>query len=536
MTFTPAGWKQRIFGVLVVLAFLFSGTIAAPADNRPGLVVAVNQLPRGLEPAERTGNVDVRVTYSIFDTLIRRDFRNPMPDGGVRLIPQLAESWKRLDPRTVEVKLRRGVKFHNGDELTADDVLFTFSPERLWGKKAVVPNGRRYFGHLERVEKTDPYTVRFVTEKPDLVFEQRLATYTSWVVSARSWLQHKDKLPKEKQKDWMQEALKAARWNPVGTGPYKFKGWKKNEFVRLEANDDYFAGKPAARSITFKSVPEVATRIAGLVSGEFDIIVDVPPDQIAVLDRYPDIEARSVVLENTHILVFNTTHPALKDKRVRQALSLTIDRGQIIKSLWRGKTYTPKGHQLPSYGPMYNKDRAGYVYDPKKASRLLKEAGYKGERVSYRLIPNYYLNGLEVAQIVQEMWRKIGFSVELQMVENFDQKRTPDAAIYAWSNSYRLPDPTGAIHVLWGPKSAIQKTYKYWTSKEFNEAAEIVLTGPDMQVRYTQFQKMLDIFEDEMPMTMLYNPLGTYGVRKKIDWKPYELYFMDFRPDNLKIK
>ena len=126
MTFTPAGWKQRIFGVLVVLAFLFSGTIAAPADNRPGLVVAVNQLPRGLEPGERTGNVDVRVTYSIFDTLIRRDFRNPMPDGGVRLVPQLAESWKRLDPRTVEVKLRRGVKFHNGDELTAADVLFSY--------------------------------------------------------------------------------------------------------------------------------------------------------------------------------------------------------------------------------------------------------------------------------------------------------------------------------------------------------------------------------------------------------------------------
>ena len=133
------------------------------------------------------------------------------------------------------------------------------------------------------------------------------------------------------------------------------------------------------------------------------------------------------------------------------------------------------------------------------------------------------------------MWKKIGFNAELQMVENFDQMRKPDAAVYAWSNSYRLPDPTGAIHVLWGPTSAIQKKYKYWTSKEFNEASDIVLTSPDMKERYKNFQKMLDIFEDEMPMTMLYNPLETYGVRKKIDWKPYELYFMDFRPDNLKI-
>lgn len=517
---------------LIALALVSLPYIAAHADTRPDVVIAVNKLARHLEPAEKTGNVDVRVTYSIFDTLIRRDFLNSMPDGGVRLVPHLAESWKRIDPRTLEIKLRRGVKFHNGDELTADDVLFTFSPERLWGKKCVIPNGRRYFGHLEKVEKVDQYTVRFVTARPDVVFEHRLSTYASWVINARSWLQHKEK----GGKDWMQVALKAARWNPVGTGPYKFVGWKKNDFIKLEAHDDYFMGKPAAKTITFKAVPEVATRIAGLVSGEFDMIVDVPPDQIAVLDRYDDIDARSVVIENTHVIVFNTKHPVLKDKRVRQALSLAIDRDLLIKSLWLGKNYTPNGHQLPSFGPMYKKDRPGYLYDPEKAKRLLKEAGYKGEKVSYRLIPAYYLNGLEAAQIVQEMWKKIGFNVYLQMVENFKQKRTPDAAVYCWSNTYRLPDPTGAIHVLWGPESAIQKKYKYWTNEEFNEAAKIVLESPDMKVRYRNFQKMLDIFEDEIPMTMLYNPLATYGVRKKIAWTPYPILYMDFRPDNFKIK
>jgi peptide/nickel transport system substrate-binding protein len=255
-----------------------------------------------------------------------------------------------------------------------------------------------------------------------------------------------------------------------------------------------------------------------------------------VLERYKDIDVRSIVIENTHVVVFNTTNPVLKDKRIRQALSLAIDRDLLRKSLWLGRNYTPNGHQLPSFGPMYNKDRKGYVYDPEKAKKLLAEAGYKGEKVSYRLIPAYYLNGLEAAQIVQEMWRKVGFNVELQMVENFDQKRTKDAAVYAWSNSYRLPDPTGAIHVLWGPRSAIQRKYKYWTPPAFNAAAEIVLNSGDMKVRYENFQKMLDIFEDEMPMTMLYNPLVTYGVKKNITWRPCELYFMDLRPDNLKIK
>ena len=540
---------HRLLGFFIILTLVALCGVNAYAQKRPDLVVAVNKLARALEPAEKTGTVDVRVTYSIFDTLIRRDFLNPMPDGSIRLVPHLAESWKRLNPTTVEVRLRKGVKFHNGDELTADDVLFTFSPDRLWGKKSVIRKGRRYFGHLKRVEKVDKYTVRFETKHPDVVFEHRLSSYTSWVVSARSWSQHKKK--GDLKLVWMLKALKAVRWNPVGTGPYKFKGWRKNEFIKLESHDDYFMGKPAAKTITFKAVPEVATRVAGLVSGEFDIIVEVPPDQIAVLNRYKDIDARSAVVENTHVLVFNTNHPVLKDKRVRQALSLAIDRDLLRKSLWLDRNYTPNGHQLPIFGPMYNKDRAGYVYnlekakkllkesgyEPEKAKKLLEEGGYAGQEVTYRLVPGYYLNGVETAQIVQEMWRKIGFNVRLEMVESSSQKRAGDTAIYTWSNTFRLPDPTGAIYVLWGKKAPIQRKYNFWRSnKAYNEAEKTVLTSPDMKVRYENFQKMLDIFEDEMPMTMLYNPLVTYGVRKNIQWTPYTIFYMDFRPDNLKIK
>ena len=105
-------------------------------------------------------------------------------------------------------------------------------------------------------------------------------------------------------------------------------------------------GKPAFKTLTFKVVPEMATRIAGLVSGEFDIIVDVAPDQFKVLDRYKDIKVLSVVLENSHMLVFTPTAKSLKDKRLRQALSLAIDRDLLRKSLWQDKNYTPLGHQL----------------------------------------------------------------------------------------------------------------------------------------------------------------------------------------------
>lgn len=521
---------NRLLAATGILAF--ASVTAIAADTRPDVVVAVNELPRGLEPVENTGNVDVRATYSIFDTLIRRDF-TVEGGGNASLKPLLAESWKRLSPTVLEVKLRRGVKFHNGEELTADDVVFTFSPERMLGKEAVVPEGRQYFGHLKEVAKIDPYTVHFITGKPDVVLEQRLATYTSWIVSRKQWMQYH----KADDKTWMQRALREIRWNPVGTGPLKFRDWKKDQYVAFAAHDDYFLGRPNFKTVTLREVPELSTRIAGLASGEFDIIVDVSPDQYKVLARYKDIDVHSVVLENSHVLVFNANAPSLKDKRLRQALSLAIDRKKLRDALWLGKNYTPNGYQLKAFGPMYKADRAGYVYDAEQARRLVKESGYDGKAITFRLIANYYLNGLESAQVLLEMWKAVGINVKLELVDNFKQVRAPGIEIHQWSNTYRIPDPAGAINVLYGPQSGMQRSYKFWQAPEaFNKAAELIDGTADMKERYNAFQQMLDIIEDEMPMTILYNPLYGYASKKRIDWKPYPLYYMDFRPDVFRIR
>ncbi|MEQ8195258.1 MAG: oligopeptide ABC transporter substrate-binding protein, partial [Rhodospirillales bacterium] len=108
---------------------------------------------------------------------------------------------------------------------------------------------------------------------------------------------------------------------------------------------------------------------------------------------------------------------------------------------------------------------------------------------------------------------------------------------YAWSNTHRLPDPTGALMITWGPRSAIQRKYKFWQApKAFNDGLNEILTTYDMDKRYAAFQKVLDIYEDEMPGTMLYNALYSYAVKKNIEWTPFPILFMDFRPDVLKIK
>lgn len=525
---------KRLGAVCGTALLLGMSSVSAMADSRPDITIAVNKLARNLDPAKQTGNVDVRVYFSIYDTLIRRDFRNP-PEVGVKLLPGLAESWSRPDPNTLELKLRTGVTCHDGNPFNADDVLATFSPERLRGPKSYFPRGRIYFGHVTDVQKVDDHTVRFVTEKPDLILEQRLSSYTAFVICDEAW--NAFKKDGEEYTVWMDKAFKALRWKPVATGPYKMASYRKNDHIKLEAHDGFWGRKPAAKTLNFRAVPEVAARIAGVVSGEYQMAVEVPPDQWAVLDKYDDIVRKSVVLDNSHVLVFNTQ--TIKSKKLRHAMSLAIDRKKLIDTFWKGETYTPNGHQLKSYGPMYQADRKGYSFDPAKAKQLVKESGYTGEPISYRLIPGYYLNSLQAAQAIQEMWRQVGINVKLDFVESFKKvrdKKVPPM-VYAWSNTYRLPDPTGAIMATWGPKAAVQKKYGYFKPpQKFNDLGSGLFGMGDMKARSAAFGNMLDIFEDEMPMTILYNPIVTFAMKKSIDWTPYSLFFMDFRPDNFKTK
>lgn len=489
----------------------------AQADRRPNFTVAVADLPATLEPARELSNVGTRVTYSIFDTLIRRDFLGAADGGGSQLKPHLATKWERVSPQELVVTLRQGVKFHNGDELTSEDVAYTFRDGRLWGDKAQIPGGRAYFGVLAGVEPLDRYTVRFRTRVPDVLLEQRLASWCAWIVNKRAY-----------------EAMgfEAYSRKPVATGPYRVVSHAAAEATVLEAFDDYFMGKPTARRVTFRRVPELAARVAGLVAGDYDLITNIPPDQMSVVGAYKDIDVRSVVLANVHVLAFNDQDKVLADKRIRQALSLAIDRQKLVDTLWQGTAQVPAGHNFPEYGQMFVEGRK-LAHDPAKAKALLKEAGYKGEPIVYRTMANYYTNALEAAQILVEQWKAVGINASLQVVENSVQMRGPGVQIFNWSNSTRLPDPLGAIWVAWGPAGEAQVS-KFWTSTAaFNAAGTALEAETDPARRKALFTQMLDIFEDETPATILYQPSEAYAIKRSIAWRPTTFYFMDLRPDNL---
>ncbi len=517
--------RRTIKALAVAAVALTAGPALAQDDTRPDLVVAVNNLPGSLEGIEEMGNVAVRITYSMFDSLIRRDFLADGTGTASKLVPGLAESWERIDDRTLELKLREGVTFHDGSELTSDDVVFSFSAGRGHGYNPLIGAARRFMLTLSHIEPVDKYTVRVVSKEPDVLLEQRLAGYAFWVVNA---------------KNYMTVGKDAFARNPVGTGPYKMQEWVEGEYIRLASHDDYFGGKPAAKTVTFVEVPEVSARIAGLVSGEYDISVNIPPDQIPTIESYDDLKVEQIVLDNTHMLVFFNDGPTAI-KEVRQALAMSIDRDLLRQALWADKNYTPNGHQLPAY-TMWIEDYPGFAYNPEKARELLAAAGYDGEEIVYKFPLNYYLLSTEAAQAMQQMWQAVGLNVKLDPVENFGQVNDPNGTVHIrpWSNTHRMPDPLGSFVPQWGADSWVQNNpqdeARSWQPPvEFNKLHNVIVASTDWDERQQAYRDALDIWMDETPGTMLYNPLETYAMRKEVTWKPYGLYYMDLRPYNLKI-
>jgi peptide/nickel transport system substrate-binding protein len=516
----------------------------AQGDMRPSITIAVQQIANSsaLEPLREQSNVGQRAFSFIYETLIMQNLL-----GKLEPKPGLAESWKRIDERTVEFTLRQGVKFHNGDEMTAEDVVFTFSRERMFGPDYAISSSKtlfttvltrdaaaegkklppevpavakRLFPALEKVEAVDKYTVRFTNRTPDVTLEGRIGRMGSDIVSRRAF---------GEARTWLE-------WSraPVSTGPYKVREFVPDQSLTMDAHDEYWSGRPPLKSVKMVVVPEVATRINGLLAGQFDFICDVPPDQIPGIEKNARFEVLGSTIVNHRLIVFDKHHPRLVDPRVRQAFTHAIDRKAIVDALWSGRTRVPAGLQWEHYGPMFIENWTVPDYDLGKARSLLKEANYKGEPIPFRLLNNYYTNQVSTAQVMVEMWRQAGLNVTIEMKENWQQifdKNSP-RAVRDWSNSAGYNDPISSIVAQHGPQGQQQQVGE-WTNEEMNKLSVAMEVETDMPKRKAMFARMLEICEREDPAyTVLHQNATFTAKRKDIKWKASPTFAMEFRNTN----
>lgn len=542
------------FGRWAIQAVAAAAIAAMPAvamaqDTRPVVTVAVQDIVTSgaLDVMRERSNVGTRIFFSIFENLIdydRQDQKLPRK-------PMLATEWKQIDDKTVELKLREGVHFHNGEIMTADDVVFTYSPERFGllpeqiearaegkdvfinketGRAGKVPPAeigkiyQRSWPLLDHVEKVDDMTVRFVAKQPDPTFIGRIARPGSEIYSEKGY---------RAAKSWMAHAQK-----PVGTGPYKVVRFQDDNILELEAYDDYWGGRPPIKKLRFVVVPEVASRVNGLLSGEYDFITDVPPDQIELIEKEQGFEVTGGPITNHRLMVFDKNNGAMKNPLVRQAITHAIDRQTIVDALWGGRTVVPAGLQWDYYGDMLIEGWEAPKYDLELAKKLLKEAGYNGELIVMRVLNNYYTNQVSTAQINAESFRQIGLNIDFQMKENWQQIMDPTngRAIRDWSNSAPYPDPVSSI-VNQHCQNGNQQQQGEWTNEEFNKLCTVLESSMNHDERKAAFKRMLEIAEREDPAyTVLHQNAIFYGKRKDIDWKWSPLQSMDFRSENFHIR
>jgi peptide/nickel transport system substrate-binding protein len=511
----------------------------AQADQRPAMTIAVQKIANTntLETLREQSNVGTRTWNSYAETLIDIDWL-----GDLGFMPSLAESWRRIDARTLELTLRQGVLFHDGRRMTAEDVAFSFGPDRMgWAQSAEARNlfggvpgqaqgraappevpavARRTYPGFEKIEIVDARTIRFVNRTPDATLEGRLTRNTGMILSQAGF---------EASATWLDHARK-----PIGTGPYRIAEFRPDQSLTLDAFDEYWGGRPPLRRIRFVEVPEVASRINALLSGEVDFACDMPPDQIGTVERSERHQVVGGTIMNHRLTVFDKTHPQLANPLVRRAFTHAIDRQSIVEALWGNRTRVPKGLQFDFYGAMLQQDWEVPRFDIAEARRLLREAGYRGAPIPYRLLNNYYANQTPTAQILVEGWRAAGLNVQIEMRENFPQvlSREGQRGVRDWSNSASYNDPVASLSAQHGPDGQ-QWQIGEWRNEEFGTLSRLLESSTELDERRRTFRRMLEIAEREDPAyTVLHQTVNLTAKRRALRWSPGQSFTMDFRARN----
>ncbi len=505
--------------ILITAATVFAGG-KKEAVSEKVLKVGVSDNPRFLDTVANSDNVSSRVMRNIHETLIE-----VAPDGS--LIPRLAESWKQIDDKTVEFKLRKDVVSHAGFPLDADDVLVSFGQGRC---KVPEDPGydafKQYTGLFESIEKIDNYTVRFKKAETDPLLLLRFTYDTSSIICGDSY---------KAKKSWEEWMVK-----PVGFGPYYVEEYKPDEYITFRKFKDYYGEKAPVDVISYIVIPEMAPRIMGLISNDYDIITEVMPDQFSTIENKKGYEVTGGPVNNVRVIIYDSVaSPVLKDPRIRLALNYSIDRELINNTIFKGISEIPKGIQMRNFGKMYIDEFEPVGFNPEKAKQLLKEAGYNGEEIGYRYLVDYYTGEVATAQILQQMWADVGLNVKLELKENWDQIETDEAApgrgILNWSATAIFADPLSQIARLYGPNGWFQVHNMWKPDDDFNKQFEI-MNGTDPAARRKAAARMLEISENiDPPGTYLYLLPLFYGKSDKVKWEPSGSHFMDFRAGSLEL-
>lgn len=382
--------KMLAFGLTAAALLGAGAALAAPRGETLRVGVAIDA--KNFDPQNSVDTYSFSMQKQIYEPLYTVDGKTR------QLTPVLAESYEQKDDHTYIFHLRKGVKFHNGEELTSDDVIYSLTRVATPGK-SVFAKSKGVWLDPKGFKAIDRYTVQITTNGP----------VGGWLGS----MKHPYAMILNKKA--VEEAGADYFRRPVGTGPYKFVSWTKGERVELEAFGDYWGNKPYAKKLTFVVLPDDSTRVIALETGKVDMIYSVPASDFERLQSHKKVKAvKAPGLVLLHIDM-NMDSPKLKDVRVRQAIDYAIDKQAYIDVVYEGNAVQARG-PLPSASSFFPKDAEPVPFDPEKAKALLKAAGVKD--LTLELWVKNASDTRNGAEFLQNMLAQVGIKVNVTVFEN----------------------------------------------------------------------------------------------------------------------
>jgi len=463
----------------------------AASDVRTDLNFGLTGDPQSLDPSKTTDQMSKAIWYQMYDTCIMRD-----NDGNH--YPGLAESWEiSEDGKTVILHIRQGVKFHDGSDLTAADIVFSLgllcdSPQTT--SKMVSMSAENIFAD-------DDYTVRIELASPFGAILDVLSCDTRIVCKSAY------------------ESMGAEEFNksPVGSGPYKFVERKTGEKIVLEANEDYWRGAPTIKKITFKIMTDSNTAVLALEKGELDFLSHAPLIARQELMDTDGINWYETDLAGNIYIVFNEDSEIFSNPLVREAIAYAVDKEEMVIGAVEGNG-TPQSTMVPPSDAGYIDGFPGIPHDEEKAKELLAEAGYP-DGFSFKTITQENATYQKPAEVLQGQLRKVGINMEIEVLERGtfnDQMHASnfDMLVGHWTTP--IPDGYFLIYTLAHSSNIGNQNFSRINDPELDAQLDIIKTSVDEAERTAAFRRADEIIQENTYFVPLYTFKAACAANEKL--------------------
>ncbi|NOU57734.1 ABC transporter substrate-binding protein [Brevibacillus borstelensis] len=470
---------------------------AEPAKNEPKqLIIGRGADTKSLDPIRETDGETFRVTENIYETLVSYE------DTNTTVIPGLAESWEiSEDGLTYTFKLRQGVKFHDGTDFNAEAVKFNFDRWMDKSNKYHNPEGFPYYNDMfggykgdpdhviKEIKVVDAHTIQFVLNRTQAPFLANLGMSPFAIASPKAI--EGGKLGDE----------------PVGTGPFKFAGWKRNDIITLEKNPDYWnKGYPKLDKVIFKVIPENTARLTALTSGEIDLMDGLNPDDAEAVKENKDLQLLLRPSMNVGYLAFNTEKKPFDNPKVRQAISHAINKPEMVKAFYSGLG-EPATNPMPPSLWGYNDQIKDREYNLDQAKKLLAEAGYpNGFKVQFMAMPvprPYIPDGKKMAEAIQQDLKKIGIETEIVTMEwatYLEKTRLGEyeMCLLGWNGDNG--DPDNFLYTLLDKNTINGNNIPRYSNEEVHQLLLKAQSTSDQKERETLYKKAQELIFNDAPL------------------------------------